>query len=61
METYARQTRTAVTVIAWVVGLSFALTLVAGIIIGVELGKVSGNLNTLTSNCQSQGGTNASC
>jgi hypothetical protein len=61
MATYARQTRNAVVTMAWIVGLVFALSVIGAIIVGVELGKVSSDVNTYVSNCASQGGTNQSC
>ena len=63
MEMYARQTRDAVRVIAWIVGFVFVLSVIGAIIVGVQLGKVSSELNTGTasSNCLSQGGTDPSC
>jgi hypothetical protein len=41
MELYARQTRNAALFIAWVVGLIFVITLVIGIIAGVELAHIA--------------------
>lgn len=62
---YARQTRTAVVFIAWVVGVVVVLTLIFGIIAGVQLGKIQNELNNsgsaTNSNCLSQGGTNPNC
>jgi hypothetical protein len=62
---YARQTRTAVVFIAWVVAVVVVLTLIFGIIAGVQLGKIQNELNnggsTTNSDCLSQGGTNPNC
>ena len=62
---YARQTRSATVFIAWIIGIGMAISLVLGIIVGVQTAKVANELNnggsTSTSNCQSQGGTNPGC
>lgn len=61
----ARQTRNAVFFIAWVVGIFAAMALIGGIIYGVQLAKISNNLDgssgTVSSSCQSQGGTIEGC
>ena len=48
LEQYTRQTRNAVTVIAWIVGLFAAVSVVVGIIAGVQLAKVQADLNNGT-------------
>jgi hypothetical protein len=65
LEMYARQTRNAVTVIAWIVGIAAVLTVIGGIILGVQLAHyqnelVNGSVPS-TSNCLSQGGINTAC
>jgi len=55
----ARQTRGAVRFIAWLLGISAALSIVFGIITGIVLAHESANLNNRsgnTSNCQILGG-----
>jgi hypothetical protein len=55
---YARQTRTAVVVIAWIAGVVFIASMAWGIILGIQVAKMSNELNTGTatstsaSNCQ---------
>ncbi len=62
----SRQTKSAVVFIAWVVGVVCAVSLILGIIAGVQLAKVNRQLSNLggastDSNCMSQGGTDPSC
>lgn len=62
--TYARQTRNAVTFIAWVVAIVCATSLILGLVAAVQLSKLSSALNgsgSTSSNCMSQGGTDPSC
>jgi uncharacterized oligopeptide transporter (OPT) family protein len=64
MQDYARQTRNATVFIAWVVGIFAALSLIGGIIIGVNLIHAVNNINgsdSSNSNCASLGGTNPNC
>jgi hypothetical protein len=59
---YARQTRSATVFIAWIIGIGVVISLILGIIVGVQTAKVANELsNGGTSNCQSQGGTNPNC
>jgi hypothetical protein len=59
---YARQTRSATMFIAWIVGIGVTISLILGIIVGVQTAKVANELsNNGTSNCLSQGGTNPDC
>jgi t-SNARE complex subunit (syntaxin) len=61
---YARQTRSATLFIAWIIGIGVAISLILGIIVGVQTAKVANELNnggTSSSNCVSQGGTNPDC
>ena len=60
---YVRQTRTATMFIAWVIGIGVAISLILGIIVGVQTAKVANELNgnSISSNCLSQGGSNPDC
>jgi hypothetical protein len=63
---YARETRNAAVFIAVVVGIVATLSLIATIIVGVQLSKLNSDLNnsgggSTSSNCLSQGGTDPSC
>jgi hypothetical protein len=59
---YARQTRTAVVVIAWIVSVMTALSLITAIVVMVQLNKASDQLSGGgIYNCQSLGGTDPSC
>jgi hypothetical protein len=62
---YLRETRNAAVFIAVVVGIVAMLSLIAVIVVGVQLGKVDKQLTNLngsaTSNCMSQGGTDPTC
>jgi hypothetical protein len=64
---YLRETRNAVTFIAWIVGLFALASLIIGIIMGVQLAHLNTAINnanngaSVSSNCESQGGTNPSC
>jgi hypothetical protein len=61
--TYARQTRSATVFIAWMIGIGVAISLILGIIVGIQTDRVANELsnNGSSSNCQSQGGTNPNC
>jgi hypothetical protein len=58
---YQRQTRNATVFIAWVVGVLVALSIIFGIIAGVQLAKINTNLtgggSGGSTSCVSQGGT----
>jgi hypothetical protein len=63
---YMRETRNAAVFIAVVVGIVAALSLIATIIVGVQLSKLNSDLNNVgggsnSSNCLSQGGTDPNC
>jgi len=59
---HARRTSGATVFIAWVVGIYVAVSLVVGIIIGVQLAKIGNVVNPSDiSTCQSLGGTDPSC
>lgn len=61
---YARQTGSATVFIAWIIGVGVVISLILGIIVGVQTAKVANELNnggTTSSNCLSQGGTNPNC
>lgn len=63
---YMRETRNAVVFIAWVVGIVCVISLILGIVAGVQLAKVNSQLSNLgggtsSSNCMSHGGTDPSC
>jgi hypothetical protein len=62
---YARQTHSATVFIAWIIGIGVAISLILGIIVGVQTAKVASELNTsgggTSSNCLSQGGTDPAC
>jgi hypothetical protein len=61
---YARQTRNAAVFIAWVVGIFAALSLIGGLVLGINLIHAMNNSNgggRGSSNCFSQGGTNTNC
>ena len=57
------ETRNAVRFIAWVVGIYVLISLVIGVIVGVQLAKIGDtvNPNTDISTCLSLGGTDPSC
>jgi hypothetical protein len=57
-EKYARQTRNGVVFIAWVVGIIAVISLILGIIAGVQLSKIANydsNNATTNSDCQTLG------
>jgi hypothetical protein len=60
-----RETRSAAVFIAVVVGIVATLSLIAVIVVGVQLGKVNSQLANLnggvSGSCLSQGGTDPSC
>lgn len=62
---YMRETRNAAVFIAVIVGIVATLSLIATIIVGVQLSNLDHDLNSIgggsTSNCLSQGGTDPSC
>ena len=57
------QTRNSVRFIAWVIAISVVLSLIVGFVVGAQIAKVSGSLNTgsPSSTCLSLGGTDPSC
>ncbi len=63
MHRYARQTRTAVVVIAWIISVMTVLSLIAAVVVMVQLNKTADQLNGIDSvyNCQSLGGSDPSC
>ena len=60
---YMRETRNAAVFIAVVVGIVATLSLIATIIVGVQLSKLNNSISGggTSSNCLSQGGTDPSC
>lgn len=65
IEKEIRRAANAATFIAWVVGVWVVLSIIAGIIIGVQVAKVNSNLTGggggNVSNCMSLGGSDPSC
>jgi uncharacterized membrane protein SpoIIM required for sporulation len=61
MEAHAISTRNAVRFIAWVIGIWVVISVIAGIVIAVEISHAANNVNNDISNCQSLGGTDPSC
>lgn len=60
MEEYAKGTRNATRFIAIVIAIWIAISLIAGIVIAVQINHAS-NSNTDISNCQSLGGNDPTC
>ncbi len=62
-QTYLRQIRTAVSVMAWIMGIGAAIAVIVGIIVAVQVSHLNSSLNGggSGSNCLSQGGTNPYC
>jgi hypothetical protein len=64
-QTYMRQTRNAVSFIAWIVGIIVVANLILGIIVAKQISDlnnaVSGGGSGVTPNCMSQGGSDPSC
>jgi hypothetical protein len=68
---YLRRTANATTVIAWILGILFVLTLIGAILQGIQLAhfqhlinqlsQLNGNVYNSGSNCSSNGGTNPFC
>lgn len=56
---YSRGTYHATVFIAWIVGATFILFVIGGIVAAVQLSHQT--LQVTTSSCQSQGGTDPSC
>lgn len=60
----ARSTRSGVQFLAWLAGFLVVLSLILGIIVGVQLAKIATNgtgVGSTSSVCQSQGGTLPGC
>jgi hypothetical protein len=60
---HARRTSAAVTFIAWIIGIGVLFSIIIGIVIGVQVAKVDNNLthSSVSTSCQSQGGTIPGC
>lgn len=60
MEEYAKSIRNAVHFIAWVIAIGIGISVIAGIVIAVQINHTANSVNDI-SNCQSVGGTDPSC